>query len=128
MGNLGCELLRTWGTVSLVLRANPKHEDEGGVATILDSAGLAVKDESSCTLRAAIAGSRGNGLGGKLPSFFFHFAVGPVLQLFEQGRFDHGKADADPAFFAHPHQPGLGLEHNFAVRQNEANVEQSSES
>ena len=41
-------------------------------------------------------------LGGEFPTFFFHLMVGPMLKLLEQGRFDHGKADADAAFLADP--------------------------
>jgi len=41
--------------------------------------------------------------GGKFPAFVSHLGVGPVLELLEQGRFDDGEAQADPAVVAHPH-------------------------
>ncbi len=60
---------------------------------------------------------------GEFPAFFFHLAVGPVLELFEEGRFDHSEADADAAFLADPHEAGFRLEEDFALGQHEADVE-----
>src|ERR1035438_4116789 len=58
-------------------------------------------------------------LNGELPAFFFHFSVGPVLELFEKGGFDYGEADADAAFVADPHEAGFGQEEDVAFGQHE---------
>ncbi len=50
-----------------------------------------------------------------------------MLELFEEGGFDYGEADADAPFVADPHQAGLGLEKDFAFGQKEADIEQSRE-
>ena len=63
----------------------------------------------------------------EFPPFFLHLSVCPVLELFEQGGFYDGEADADAAFVADPHEPGFGLEKDFAFGQDEADVEQSRE-
>src|ERR1017187_4254701 len=66
-------------------------------------------------------------LNGELPAFFFHFSVGPVLELFEEGGFDYGEGDADAAFVADPHEAGFGQEEDVAFGQHEAHVEESRE-
>src|SRR5579863_885457 len=75
-------------------------------------------------------GSGANGeqdSGGKIPAFFLHFAVGPVLKLFKQCWFDHRKADAHAALVANPHQPGFGLEMDIAFGQVETDIQQPGE-
>src|SRR5579863_4781351 len=50
-----------------------------------------------------------------------------MLQLFEKGRFDHDKANSDAPFVANPHEARLGLKPNITFRQQETDIEQSSE-
>src|SRR3981081_1492882 len=78
------------------------------------------------SLRSAQQGSKQKS-GGELPAFFFHFPVGPVLELFEERGFDDREPDADPAFVAHPHKASLRLEEVFAFGKDEAYIEKSGE-
>src|SRR6202011_5545282 len=66
-------------------------------------------------------------LRGEFPAFVFHFAIGPMLEFFEEGGFDYGEADTDAAFVADPHQAGFGLEEDFAFWKDETYIEQSGE-
>ena len=66
-------------------------------------------------------------LGGKLPAFFFHFLVRPVLQVFEEGGFDHSEANPDAALIADPHEASFCQKNNLAVGQDEAYIQRAGE-
>jgi hypothetical protein len=81
-----------------------------------------------CSIRFGRSPKRGvaaakQALGGEVPAFFFHLAVGPVLELFEERRFDHCEADADAAFLADPHKTRFRLEEDIGLGQHEADVD-----
>src|SRR5579872_270033 len=66
-------------------------------------------------------------LDGKIPTFFFHLPVGPMLQLFKQRGFNDRKSDAHAPLVSDPHQASLRFESNITLRKFEAHVQQSSE-
>src|SRR4029077_19818388 len=65
---------------------------------------------------------RGPPSGREIPALVSHFLVRPLLKLFEQLRLDHGKADSDSPFLAHPDEACLGMKQRIAVGQREAEV------
>src|SRR5579871_1738920 len=66
-------------------------------------------------------------LDGKIPSFFLHLPIRPVLQLFKQRGFDYCKSYSYSAFISDPHESGLGFEPNISLRKIETDVQQSAE-
>src|SRR5882762_6295927 len=58
-----------------------------------------------------------------LPAFILHFPVRPVLQLLEKSGFNHDKSQARSSSRLGPYQPAFGLDHDFAIRQQETDVD-----
>ena len=63
------------------------------------------------------------GSGRNLPTFILHFAIGPVLELLEEGGFDDDKTQSSSASGIGPYQATFCLDDGFAVGQKEGDVD-----